>query len=112
MIMNETNNSMVLCGASSYEQKYYFNPAFSSLPENVKKELNILCVVFTEEVGGILTLEFNNAGDLELKVQSKEFDPAFDEIGSGLKVKQLIAEKQELFESLELFYRVAMGMEE
>ena len=47
---------IVLCGASAYEQKYYFNQDFDSLPEAVKKELQIMCVLYTEEIGGILTL--------------------------------------------------------
>lgn len=104
---------MVLCGSSAYEKKFYLNPEFSSLPDSVKYELNIMCVWFTEEVGGILTLEYSEEGRLELKVQSKEYDSFFDEIGSGLKVKQLIEEKQELFEALEVFYRVfVLGLEE
>ena len=52
-------DNIVLCGASSYEQKYYFNQDFASLPEAVKQELQIMCVLFTEDVGGILTLEFD-----------------------------------------------------
>ena len=53
---------VVLCGASSYEQKYYFNRDFSALPESVRNELQILCVLYTEDVGGVLTLEFNEEG--------------------------------------------------
>jgi hypothetical protein len=98
----------------SNSYKDFINPYNSECKkeDDVKKELNILCVLFTEEVGGILTLEFSEDGRLELKVQSKEYDPAFDEIGSALKVKQVIQEKQELFEALELYYRVFTGMEE
>ena len=55
-------DNIVLCGASSYEQKYYFNQDFASLPETVKQELQIMCVLFTEDVGGILTLEFDEDG--------------------------------------------------
>ena len=36
----------------------------------------------------------------------EENDFAFDEIGSVLKVKELQQTKRELFESLELFFRV------
>ena len=36
----------------------------------------------------------------------EENDFSFDEIGSVLKIKQLQQTKQELFESLELFYKV------
>ena len=41
---------VVLCGASSYEQKYYFNQKFSALPQNIRQELQIMCVLFTEDV--------------------------------------------------------------
>lgn len=41
----------ILCGASHYEQLFYFNPEFDSLPRAIKEELNILCVLFTEDVG-------------------------------------------------------------
>ena len=60
-------DNIVLCGASSYEQKYYFNQDFASLPETVKQELQIMCVLFTEDVGGILTLEFDEDGSLQLR---------------------------------------------
>ena len=95
----------VLCGASCYTQKYYFNNEFAILPEQIKQELQILCVLFTEDVGGELTLEFNDDGELEFKVSSDEGDYLYDEIGSVLKIKQIRTQKQELLESLELFYK-------
>lgn len=100
------DQNTVLCGANSYEQKYYFNQDFDSLPERVKQELHILCVLFTEDVGGILTLEFEEDGSLEFKVTAAESDYLFDEIGSVLKIKQYQADKRELLESVELYYRV------
>ena len=39
--MNET----VLCAANSYERKYYLNPEFESLPESIRQELQIMCVL-------------------------------------------------------------------
>ena len=51
--------NVVLCGASAYEQKYYFNQDFASLPETIKQELQVMCVLYTEDIGGILTLEFD-----------------------------------------------------
>lgn len=99
-------DKVVLCGASAYEQKYYFNQDFASLPEQVKQELQILCVLFTEEIGGILTLEFDEEGNLEFKTEALESDAMFDDIGSALKIKKLRTEKRELLESLEMFYRV------
>lgn len=98
--------NVVLCGANSYEQKYYFNPDFAKLPESIRQELQIMCVLFTEDVGGILTMEFTPEGELEFKVQVDENDYLFDEIGSGLKIKQYQMEKWEFLEGLELFYQV------
>ena len=53
---------VVLCASSKYEQKFYLNEEFKGLPEEIKKELKIMCVLFTEDVGGILRLEFDQEG--------------------------------------------------
>lgn len=100
------SDKIVLCGASAYEQKYYFNQDFASLPQQVKDELQIMCVMYTEEIGGVLTLEFDEEGELQFRVEALEADAMFDEIGSALRIKQLQQTKQELLESLELYYRV------
>lgn len=105
--MNEKQEDRtVLCGASAYEQKYYFNPEFSSLPQQIQDELHILCVLFTEEIGGIFTVEYNEEGELELRTEALEADAMYDDIGGALRIKQLQEEKRELFRSLELFYRI------
>ena len=98
--------TVVLCGANSYEQKYYFNRDFAKLPEGIQQELQVMCVLFTEDVGGVLTLEFSPEGVLEFKVQVNEQDYLFDEIGSELKIREYQREKRELLEALEMFYRV------
>lgn len=100
------NESLVLCGANSYEKKYYLNEKFSNLPEQIKKELQIMCVMFTEEVGGILVLEYDEEGNLNLITDADESDLLYDEIGSGLKIKQLQLQKRDFLESLELYYKV------
>ena len=96
------DEEMVLCAASAYERKFYLNPEFNSLPEEVK----IMCVLYTADVGGILMVVYDENGNLELKVDHKEDDFTFDEIGSVLKIKELQKTKEELFESLEMFYKV------
>lgn len=97
---------VVLCGANSYEEKYYLNPDFEGLPDNIKDELKIMCVLYVNDVGGILTLVYEENGELCFEVTSQEFDPMFDDIGSQLKIKQLRNEKQDLFQALQLYYRV------
>ena len=43
---------------------------------------------------------------------SEEGDPMFDEIGSALKIKELQRTKEELLQSLQLYYRVFFMGEE
>ena len=105
-VMKKANETVVLCGASAYEEKYYLNPQFSKLPEHIRQELQIMCVLYTADVGGVLLLVFDENGNLELKVEHNEGDFSFDEIGSVLKIKELQNTKEELFKSLEMFYKV------
>ena len=97
---------VVLCGASAYTKKYYLNPDFEALPQNIRDELKIMCVLFTEDVGGTLTLKYEEDGTLVFETSADEGDLLYDDIGSVLKIKQLQSTKAELLESLELFFRV------
>ncbi len=103
---NTDEKTTVLCGANSYVEKFYLNEQFSGLPESIKQELQIMCVMYTEDIGGIILLEFTSEGSLRFKVEAEENDYLFDEIGSALKIKQYQSEKRELLESLELYYKV------
>lgn len=58
------------------------------------------------DVGGILTLVFEENGELCFEVTSDDFDPMFDDIGSQLKIKQLQRDKQDLLQALQLYYKV------
>ena len=98
---NTMEQNVVLCGANSYDQKYYLNQEFA-----VKQELQIMCVWFTEDVGGILTLEFEPDGTLIMKTTADDMDYYYDDIGAGLKLHQLQRQKRELMSSLEMYYRV------
>jgi hypothetical protein len=110
VVMYQEN--VVLCGANAYEKKFYINQDFDALPQSIKEELQIMCVLFTEEVGGILTLVFDEEGNLSLEVSADEEDILYDEIGSGLKIKEIQRTKAELMEALELFYKVFFLNEE
>ena len=72
-----------------------------------------MCVLFTEDVGGILKLFFTEEGTLEIQTEYEEGDLLYDDIGSVLKVKQIQNEKRELLESLEMFFKVFyLGLDE
>jgi hypothetical protein len=100
------DGKIVLCGASAYEKKYYFNEQFKALPESIKEELHIICVLFTEEVGGVFTIVFDEEGQIALETDAYDEDVLYDEISSGLLVNEIRRKRQELFQSLELYYRV------
>lgn len=99
-------DKIVLCGSNAYEQKYYLNDDFENLPQQVKDELQIMCVLYTEEIGGILTLVYDENGNLEFEVNYDEGDLLFDEIGSVLKIKKLREDKKDLLEALEMYFKV------
>ena len=104
--MGMSKEEVVLCGASAYSKKYYLNEDFRGLPESVRDELKIMCVLFTEDIGGIFQLVFDEEGNLEFKTSCDEGDLLYDEIGCGLKIRELQRTKEDLLRSLEMYYKV------
>lgn len=100
------HEEVVLCGSSAYTKKFYLNEQFRSLPEGIREELQIMCVLYTEDIGGVLQLIFDEEGHLTFKTECDEGDLLYDDIGSVLKIKQLQREKVDLLESLEMYYKV------
>lgn len=103
---------IVLCGANAYEMKYYFNERFNGIPESVKEELHIICVLFTEEVGGVFTIAFDEDGNVVMETNADDDDIYYDEISSGLLVSEIRRNRRELFEALNLYYRVFIRKED
>ena len=112
MVIRVEEKRIVLCGANAYEQKYYFNEQFANIPDSIKEELHIICVLFTEEVGGIFTVVFEEDGSVSLETDADEDDLLYDEVSSGLMVNEIRRNRQEMFESLSLYYRVFILHEE
>lgn len=104
--MDMFDENIVLCASSAYEKKFYLNEEFDKLPEDIKNELKIMCVLFTEEVGGILSLEFDKNGTLTFKTEADENDLLYDDIACGMLIKKMQYEKRDLLEAMEMFYRV------
>ena len=99
-------DKVVLCASNTYQKKFWINEDFKALPEQIRQELKIMCVLFTEDVGGILSLVYEEDGSLNFKVDSEEGDYLYDEIGSVLKIKQLQRDKAEILEALEMYFKV------
>lgn len=108
-----SREEVVLCGASAYNKKFYLNQDFKGLPETIRDELKIMCVLFTEDIGGIFQLVFDENGTLEFKTSCDEGDLLYDEIGCGLKIRELQRTKEDLLRSLEMYYKVLyVGLDE
>ncbi|MGN0132235.1 MAG: DUF6145 family protein [Lachnospiraceae bacterium] len=97
---------MVLCAANKYEMKYFFNKTFQSLPESIQNELHIISVLFAQEVGGIFKIVFEEDGDVTIETEAAEDDVLYDDISAGLMVAEIKRTRQEMFESLSLYYKV------
>ncbi len=104
--MEENNKRVVLCGANAYDKKYYYNEQFKGIPESIQEELHIMCVLFTEEVGGVFTIVFEEDGSVSFDTESYEEDILYDEISSGLLIHDMKMKRRELLESLSMYYRV------
>ena len=104
--MDMSNQEITLCASNAYNKKFYLNEKFNGLPEAIKEELQIMCVLYTEDVGGVLELVFDEDANLEFRTSYEEGDYFYDEIGSVLKIKQYQNVKRELLESLETYYRI------
>ena len=97
------SKEVVLCVSNAYQKKYYLNENFNGLPQTIRDELKIMCVLYTEDVGGILELVFDEDGNLDFRTSCK------------LKIKQYRNERRELLESIETYYRIVFlgeGLEE
>lgn len=103
---SKREDTAILCGANAYEEKYYYNKFYDKVPESIQKELNIICVLFTQEVGGIFTIGFDEDGQILLQTMAEEEDITYDEISAGLLVSKIRRERQDMFEALSLYYRV------
>ena len=96
-------NKIVLCGANAYEKKYYFNEEqFKMIPDSIKQELHVICVL-SKSSCLFLRISETNADDDDIY---------YDEISSGLLISEIRRNRQELFESLSLYYRVFIKKED
>lgn len=110
--MTEESAYVVLCGANAYEEKYYFNPLFDKIPESIKEELRVICVLFTQEAGGIFTIGFDEDGEIDLQTLSEEDDITYDRVSAALLRGEIRRKRAEIFDMLMLYYRVIVKGED
>ena len=110
--INADGGNVVLCAANGYTQKFFLNPEFSKLPEDVKKELKLIAVSFTEEVGGIFLMEFRKDGQLLLKSMHEDQDYGFDSMEASDQIDTLSKKYEGLFAKLGTFYVALQSLKE
>ena len=100
--------TVVLCAASAYEKKYFFNKSFEGIPKDIQDQLHIICVLFTEDIGGIILFEFDKDGKLSIRTEAKASDYDYDEIGAALEVKEIQKQRRDMMNGLELYYKAVV----
>ena len=97
-----------LFAASAYEKKYFFNKSFEGIPKDIQDQLHIICVLFTEDIGGIILFEFDKDGKLSIRTEAKASDYNYDEIGAALEIKEIQKQRRDMMNGLELYYKAAV----
>ena len=105
---NRPGQQLVLCGANAYEEKYWLNPLFDKIPDSIKEELRAICVLFTQEAGGVFTLVFDEEGHLEGEAFADEEDITYDHVSAGLLTGEVRRRRADMFRMLELYYRICV----
>ena len=95
--MKSKSGRLVLCGASAYDEKYYWNPL-----------LRIICVLFTQEAGGVFLLVFNEDGELDMETFADVEDITYDTVSAGLLTGTIRRRRAEVFRMMELYYRICV----
>ena len=66
---------------------------------------HVICVLFTEECGGIFTIRFEEDGGIAMDTISEETDYLYDEVSAGLIMAEIQRKRQDLLEALSMYYR-------
>lgn len=96
----------ILAAASYEKQKYFIEPAFQALPEEIQKEMKILCVLTAQKLCCTFLIGFEQNGDIYFETVQEKQNFDFDEIGAELEIKKIQSEHQELLKALKLWYVV------
>ncbi len=97
----------VLCAASFYKHKIFFNDeGFSTLPPDVKNEAKSITAEAAETVKAIVTIGFYENGSVYIEMGPDENDMDFDDIGAKYHVEKVKKKYHKFFNALTLWYKV------
>lgn len=95
----------IVISASPYNHKYYFEPKYNDIPSEIQEELIESIAAIAEKVNAIISLGFDEVGQIFIEQTSDESVFA-DDIGAELEIKKFQKEKGELLKSLQLWYMI------
>ena len=96
----------IVAVASFVEQKYFLEPEFQGLPQEIRDEIKAICVSLAQKLGCTFLMRIYADGKIYFETVKGEDDFNFDEIGAELEIKEINRKKQELFKAIKLWYRV------
>ena len=102
---DDTHNELTpIIISNSYIKKYYLDNRLEVLPKEIKNEVKKELMKFTEEVGGIILVMYDNIDSkIFFRVAKVDDDIGFDEINANYKLSKLERENAETFDQIAEF---------
>ncbi|MEY8319641.1 DUF6145 family protein [Lachnospiraceae bacterium 46-61] len=94
----------ILAVASYEKQKYFIEPKFQILPEEIQKEIKIMCILTAQKLCCTFLIGFEKQGDIYFETIKEQQSIDFDDIGAELEIKRIQSEKEQLLKALKLWY--------
>lgn len=93
----------ILIAVSPYLKKYFINPAYEDLPEEISEWLRAKLGALAEKSGATIILGFNENNNMYLTYQY-ENNNFSDEIGAELLLKKFTQQEEEVLNSIKAWY--------
>ena len=90
----------ILAVASYEKQKYFIEPKFEALPEEIQKELKVICVLTAQKLCCTFLI------DIYFETIKSKQCIDFDDIGAELEIKKIQLENKDLLKALKVWYIV------
>ncbi|NDO46465.1 DUF6145 family protein [Clostridium sp. MD294] len=96
----------ILAVANYEKQKYFIEPKFETLPEEIQKELKVICVLTAQKLCCTFLIGFKKEGNIYFEIIKPEQCIDFDDIGAELEIKKIQSENKELLKKLKVWYTI------
>lgn len=93
----------ILIALSPYLKKYYINPHYSDLPEEISEWLRAKLGALAEKIGATILLGFDEAGELYITYQYEDQNFS-DDIGAQLALKKFRQNEEDVLNSIKAWY--------